>query len=164
MTSKRTRIILAAILIVSLTSVQQITASSGQVSSATREVPVTVKVVFVGFEEQWVDKSYFVWNYQTPSQRTNNIWNWNNWQQTGVTYKISYDLSFAQPSFKGGLVEYLKSIGEKRSGVNRWFYYWQYSDSDKMWVKKFYETNYGPGVSEFLKKAIGYYCERQRAG
>jgi len=28
--------------------------------------------------------------------------------------------------------------------------------------RKMYETNYGPGVSEFLEKAIVSYCEQQR--
>ena len=28
--------------------------------------------------------------------------------------------------------------------------------------REMYETNYGPGVSEFLEKAIVYYCEQQR--
>jgi hypothetical protein len=29
--------------------------------------------------------------------------------------------------------------------------------------REMYETTYGPGVSEFLERAIGAYCERQRA-
>jgi MerR family transcriptional regulator, thiopeptide resistance regulator len=29
--------------------------------------------------------------------------------------------------------------------------------------REMYETTYGPGVAEFLERAIGYYCERQRA-
>ena len=29
--------------------------------------------------------------------------------------------------------------------------------------RQMYETNYGPGVSKFLERAISYYCEQQRA-
>lgn len=139
---KMFRLIVISILIFSLVSVQQAASASGQELPATREVPLTVKVVLIGFEEQWVDKDYFSWGYNTPSHRINNVWNWNNYLETGVSYKISYDVTFAPQSLKTALVDYLKSMGEKRTGVNRWFYYWDYSESDKMWVRLFHETNY----------------------
>jgi len=142
MALKNLQLILLSTLIFSSAFVQQITPSSGQVSKATREVAVTVKVVLVGFAEEWVDRDYFSWHYQTPDHRLNNIWNWGDFQQTGVTYKISYDLNFAPQALEDGLVDFLKSIGEKRSGVNRWFYYWEYSEADKMWVKGFHKTDY----------------------
>jgi len=142
MSNKRLHLILMMILIFQLATAWQTTLASGQAPSPTREVPITVKVVLVGFEDQWVDRDYFVWDYQTPSRRSSLVWNWNNWQQTGVTYNISYDLTLADWDFKEELVRYLRSIGEKRSGENRWFYNWEYSDADEMFVKKFQETEY----------------------
>jgi len=142
MNNKRLHLILMMILIFQLATAWQTAIVLGQAPSLTREVPITVKVVLVGFEEQWVDRDYFVWDYQTPNRRSSLVWNWNNWQQTGVTYNISYDLTFAHWNFKEELVKYLRSIGEERSGENRWFYSWDYSDADEMFVKKFYETEY----------------------
>jgi len=101
-----------------------------------------VKVVLVGFDQEWIDSGYFTWPYQTPGFRVNNIWNSNNYLESGVAYKISYDLRFTPDSFKTELVEYLKDVGEKRKDVNRWFYYYRYSDADKMWKKYFHKTNY----------------------
>lgn len=161
MNNKRLHVILVIILMSQLATAWQTAIASGQAPSPTREVPITVKVVLVGFEEEWVDKEYFVWDYQTPSRRSSVIWNWSNWQQTGVTYNITYDLTFADWDFKEGLVKFLRSIGEKRSGENRWFYNWEYSDADKMFVKKFHETEYvvydATEVEEWLYDHSGDY-------
>lgn len=161
MNNKRLHVILVIILMSQLATAWQTTIASGQALSPTREVPITVKVVLVGFEEEWVDKEYFVWDYQTPSRRSSVVWNWNNWQQTGVTYNITYDLTFADWDFKEGLVKFLRSVGEKRSGENRWFYNWEYSDADEMFVKKFHETEYvvydATEVEEWLYEHSGDY-------
>ena len=135
-------LVLASILMLCIVSSQYISAGSAQPQTAIREVPLTVKVVLIGFEEQWVDTKYFSWSFQTPDHRLNNVWNWGDYQQTGVKYKISYDLTFAPASVKDGLVDYLKSIGEKRTGENRWFYYWDYSNKDQMFVRNWLKTDY----------------------
>ena len=134
--------VLASILILYIVSSQYISAGSTQPQTALREVPLTVKVVLIGFDKQWVDANYFSWRFQTPDHRLNNVWNWWDYQQTGVEYEINYDLTFAPASLKDELVGYLKSIGEKRTGENRWFYYWDYSDKDQMFVKEWLKTNY----------------------
>jgi len=133
---------LAVVLIFSILTTNQTPMVSGQIHAATREVPLTVKVVLVGFEEQWIDKNYFTWGYQTPDRRVNNIWNSNNYLETGVAYELNYDLTFVSQDFKSRLVDYLKSIGEKRNDVNRWFYYHEYSRSDAMYIRNFYKTDY----------------------
>jgi hypothetical protein len=107
-----------------------------------REVPITLKLVLVGFQPGWVDTQYFPWKYQTPDHRLNNIWNWGDYQQTGVKYKITYDVTFAQAGLKDDLVSYLKSIGEKRTGENPWFYYWDYKEADEMWQRAWHKTDY----------------------
>lgn len=138
----RLQFILAMILMLNVATVPQMATSSSQASTATRTVPFTLKAVFIGIQPQWVDRDYFTWDYQTPSERIDNIWNRNNWQQTGVTYKISYELTFAKARLKAELIDFLNSIGEKRRGENRWFSYREYSDSERMWVEKFYTTDY----------------------
>lgn len=134
---RRTLLLLVLVLTCSLLTVHQpaLANAGAPGSSVTRYM--NIKVVLVGFEESWVDKDYFTWNYQTPNNRTNNIWNSGNYLETGVTYKLNYDVTFASQDFKTQLVDYLKSIGEKRNNVNRWFYYYKYSSSEEMWIKNF---------------------------
>jgi hypothetical protein len=142
MNLRKPHFVLVWILIFCIASSQHIAASSAQTQTTVREVPLTIKVVLIGFDEQWVDRNYFSWSFQTPNHRLNNIWNWSDYQQTGVKYKISYDVTFAPTSIKDGLVDYLKSIGEKRTGENRWFSYWEYDNKDQMYVKNWLKTNY----------------------
>ena len=109
---------------------------------AIRKVEVTVKVVLVGFDQGSIDTSYFTWKYQTPADRISNVWNRDNWLETGVTFSLSYDFVFTQPSFKQDLVTYLREIEETKTDVNRWFYYWEYDEKAEMWTKKYYTTDY----------------------
>jgi len=119
------------------------TFAEGAVSEdAIRKVGITVKVVFVGFDQTTIDTSYFTWKYQTPAQRINNVWNWENWLETGVTFSLNYELVFTKPSFKQDLITYLRGIEKTETDVNRWFYYWEYDEKEEMWAKKFYTTDY----------------------
>jgi len=139
---KRALLLLALVLSCSLVAVHQLVFASAGSHDPSVTRYMTIKVVFVGFEEKWIDKDYFTWGYQTPNSRINNIWNSGNYLETGVTYELNYDLTFASQDLKTRLVDYLKSIGEKRNNVNRWFYYHKYSSSEEMWIKTFYKTDY----------------------
>jgi len=109
---------------------------------AIRTIDITVKVVFVGFDQASIDTSYFTWKYQTPAERINNVWNWNNWLETGVVFSLSYEFVFTQPGFKQDLIAYLREIEETKTDVNPWFYYWEYDKKAEMWTKEFYTTDY----------------------
>jgi len=109
---------------------------------AIRKVEITVKLVFIGFDQTSIDTSYFTWKYQTLTQRINNVWNWNNWLETGVAFSLNYEFVFTQPGFKQDLITYLRWIEETKTDVNRWFYYWEYDKKAEMWTKKYYTTDY----------------------
>jgi len=122
--------------------VAQTFAEGAASEGAIRTVEITVKVVFVGFDQGSIDTSYFTWKYQSPAERINNIWNWENWLETGVTFSLSYDFVFTQPSFKQDLITYMREIEEMKTDVNPWFYYWEYDEKAEMWTKEFYSTDY----------------------
>ena len=120
----------------------QTSVQSAASEDAIRKVEITVKVVFVGFDQTSIDTSYFTWKYQMPAERINNVWNKDNWLETGVTFSLSYEFVFTQPGFKQDLVTYLREIEETKTDVNRWFYYWEYDEKAEMWTEKFYTTDY----------------------
>jgi len=106
--------ILLALLIATITfrSFQIIAAESSSqtqpYAAARREVPIDVKIVFIGFDENLIDKDYMTWNnpsykhqlYLIPGTSTN------------VVFTLNYTYAFADSRFENSFVNYLSSIAQ----------------------------------------------------
>ena len=120
------RYVLVGILILSLLNAHEVGASTAHSSAISREVPMSVKVVFVGLHEDWVDLNYLPWKENLPSSVTNEILIGGD--DTGVAYSMTYSYSFASSEFKDRFLSYLKSIEATVTSKNPWFYYWKQED------------------------------------
>jgi len=84
-------------------------------AAASREVPTNVKIVFIGIDQNLVDKEYMAWNnphYKYQSYLIPGI-------STNVVFTLNYDYVFVDPQFENDFVSYLSSIAilEERSNV-----------------------------------------------
>ncbi len=83
-------------------------------SAARREVPLNVKIVFIGVDENLIDKKYMTWNnphykyqsYLIPGLSTNVIFNFN------------YDYVFVSKQFENKFVQHLSSIARQERHSN----------------------------------------------
>jgi len=85
----------------------------------TRSVPLTIKVVLVGFDPATIDQSYLEWKGNEIQTSINNLLDSGN--ITGVTYDLSYDYVYASPRFGKLLTSYLGSIEQEKLLYNPWF-------------------------------------------
>jgi hypothetical protein len=85
----------------------------------TRNVPLTIKVVLVGFDPTTIDQSYLDWKGNEIQSSVNNLLDTGN--ITGVTYDLSYDFVYTSPEFEKALTNYLSSIQEEKLLYNPWF-------------------------------------------
>jgi hypothetical protein len=83
-------------------------------SAARREVPLEVKVVFIGFESNLIDKEYMTWNnphYKYQSYLIPGL-------STNVVFNFSYDYVFVSEQFENRFVQYLSSIARQERHSN----------------------------------------------
>jgi hypothetical protein len=85
----------------------------------TRNVPLTIKVVLVGFDPATIDQSYLEWKGNEIQTSINNLLDSGN--ITGVTYDLSYDYVYASSGFEKLLTSYLGSIEHEKLLYNPWF-------------------------------------------
>lgn len=85
----------------------------------TRNVPLTIKVVLVGFDPTTIDQSYIQWKGNEIQNSVNSLLDTGN--ITGVTYNLSYDYVYTSPEFEKTLTNYLSSIQEEKLLYNPWF-------------------------------------------
>jgi len=85
----------------------------------TREVPLTIKIVLIGFDPHTIDEHYLTWRGNVAQTAVNNILSTGN--VTGITYNLSYEFVYSTPELYLGLTKYLKSIQQKKIVYNPWF-------------------------------------------
>ncbi len=93
----------------------QSTSDTQPYSTAHRNVPINVKIVFIGIDQNLIDKEYMTWNnphYRYQSYLIPGI-------NTNVIFNLNYDYVFATPQFENEFTAYLSSIArvEKHSNV-----------------------------------------------
>ena len=93
------------------------TATSGEI--VTRMVPLSIKVVLIGFDPRTIDQDYLTWRGNLVKDSINNVLS--NGNVTGVTYDLSYEFVYSTPEFEQDLTTYLKSIQERKLIYNPWF-------------------------------------------
>jgi len=86
---------------------------------ATKTVPLTVKIVFIGFNQSNINTTYMLWKENIPFKRVNQILT--EPKDTGVTFKLDYSFLFASADFEKDLVAYLKKIETIKEMPNPWF-------------------------------------------
>lgn len=84
-----------------------------------RNVPLTIKIVLIGFDPHTIDQDYLTWRGNVVRDSVNNVLSTGN--ITGVSYDLTYDFVYANTEFRDSLVSYLKSIGQKKIVYNPWF-------------------------------------------
>ena len=84
-----------------------------------RTVPLTIKIVLIGFDAQTIDQDYLTWRGNVVQNSVNNVLSTGN--ITGVSYDLTYDFVYTKAEFQDSLVNYLKSIEQKKLVYNPWF-------------------------------------------
>jgi hypothetical protein len=84
-----------------------------------RAVPLTIKIVFVGFDPNTIDQDYLNWKGNLIQSSVNNVLG--NGNLTGVDYSLTYDFFFTSAAFQQSLTKYLQSIQVKKLTYNPWF-------------------------------------------
>ncbi len=84
-----------------------------------RTVPLTIKVVLVGFDPNTVDLNYLNWNGNLIESSINNVLSTGN--VTGIAFDLTYEFVFTRTEFKQNLTDYLKSIEKVKTEYNPWF-------------------------------------------
>jgi len=83
-------------------------------AAARREVPINVKIVFMGIDQNLIDKEYLTWNnphYKYQSYIIPGI-------STNVVFSIDYDYVFVSPQFEDDFADYLSSIARQEKHSN----------------------------------------------
>jgi hypothetical protein len=114
----------SAILLVSLVLLLSVppALSSGANEFSTivmRAVPLTIKIVFVGFDPSTIDQDYLAWKGNLIQTSVNNVLDSGN--VTGINYKLTYDFVFTSAEFQESFTKYLQSIQVKKLTYNPWF-------------------------------------------
>jgi len=86
---------------------------------ATRTVPLSIRIVFIGFNQSAVNTTYMNWKENVPFKRVNQILS--EPKDAGVVFKLDYDFFFASSLFEKDLVSYLRQIQVSRNQLNPWF-------------------------------------------
>jgi len=85
----------------------------------TRTVPMTIKIVLIGFDPLTVDLDYLTWKGNVVQKSVNNILDSGN--ITGISYNLNYEFVFSTPDFQTRLTEFLGLIQERKLTYNPWF-------------------------------------------
>lgn len=86
---------------------------------ATRAVPLSIKVVFIGFNQSTINTTYLLWKENIPLRRVNQILT--EPKDTGVVFQLDYEFVFANPQFEKELVTFLRKIEVSKKILNPWF-------------------------------------------
>lgn len=122
---------LAAVLLVTLVA-SMVPSYGHALASEGRPVPVSIKVVLVGFNQAQIDIAHLSWSgsgKNLPDVIPN--FEYDSGNNTGVVFRPQYSFSFASSSFKDSLVTYLGSIENRTRGKNPWFGQWQQDKKNK---------------------------------
>ncbi len=120
--------ILILVLLISLTSpgsiaMIQVLGTQGTMVKpsvvATRNVPLAIKIIFIGFNQSTINTTYLLWKENIPLRRVNQILT--EPKDTGVVFELSYQFLFATPQFEKELVGFLRKIEVSRKMLNPWF-------------------------------------------
>jgi hypothetical protein len=68
----------------------------------TRTVPMTIKIVLIGFDPLTVDLDYLTWKGNVVQKSVNNILDSGN--ITGISYNLNYEFVFSTPDFQTRLL------------------------------------------------------------
>lgn len=85
----------------------------------TRTVPMTIKVVLIGFDPATIDFNYLTWRGNTIRKSVNALLDSGN--ITGINYDLNYEFQFPTRDFQRNLTQFLGSIQERRLAYNPWF-------------------------------------------
>ena len=83
-------------------------------AAARREIPINVKIIFIGIDQSLVDKEYMTWNnpqYKYQSYLIPGI-------STNVLFTMNYDYVFVNQQFETNFVSYLSSIARLEEHSN----------------------------------------------
>jgi hypothetical protein len=86
---------------------------------ATRSVPLSIRIVFIGFNQSGIDTTYMNWRENIPFKRVSQILS--EPRDAGVVFNLDYDFIFASSQFEKELVTYLKKMQVSRNQLNPWF-------------------------------------------
>jgi hypothetical protein len=107
----------------------------------TRQITIPVKVVFVGIDPQYVNRSYITWPGNLPTTTEGQVLEPPpGGTPTGVVYNVNYSFTFASNDFKARLESYLQSIQEVRNETNPWFYYPSLEPNGYVSVSNYYSV------------------------
>jgi len=84
-----------------------------------RTVPLTIRIVLIGFDPQTIDQDYLNWKGNTVRDSVNSVLSTGN--ITGISYNLTYDFVYSRPDFQDSLVKFLKSIEQRKLLYNPWF-------------------------------------------
>jgi len=121
----RLLVVSALICLLAVTSsaaVQVMGVQTGKVETsvtATRTVPLSIKIVFIGFNQSTMNTTYMLWKENIPFKRVNQVLT--EPRDTGVTFELTYDFVFANSHFEKQLTTFLKGIEVTKSILNPWF-------------------------------------------
>lgn len=87
--------------------------------SASRTVPLSIKVVFIGFNQSTINTTYLLWKENIPFKRVNQILT--EPKDTGVMFELGYEFVFADPQFEKDLIGFLRKIQVTKRMLNPWF-------------------------------------------
>lgn len=79
--------------------------------SGNRNVPMNIRVIFIGLTQSDINSSYLTNNIISPSEKPQSILAGS--QGTGVQFKFNYQVQFANSSVAGALSTFLNGIGKR---------------------------------------------------
>jgi hypothetical protein len=82
-------------------------------------VPLSIKVVFIGFNQSTINTTYLLWKENIPFKRVNQILT--EPKDTGVMFELGYEFVFADPQFEKDLIGFLRKIQVTKRMLNPWF-------------------------------------------
>ena len=118
-------IVLALVSLVTMPSTMIVPVSSVRTVSvdtsvaATRTVPMSIKIVFIGFNQSTLNTTYMNWKENIPFKRVGQVLT--EPKDTGVVFNLYYDFVFASTPFEKELLTYLRKIGVIKDKLNPWF-------------------------------------------
>ena len=114
--------LICLLVVTSSVAVQVMGAQTGKVETsvtATRTVPLSIKIVFIGFNQSTMNTTYMLWKENIPFKRVSQVLT--EPRDTGVTFELTYDFVFASPHFEKQLTTFLRGIEVTKSVLNPWF-------------------------------------------
>jgi len=87
--------------------------------AATRTVPLSLKIVFIGFNQSTINTTYLLWKENIPFDRVNQAISEPG--DTGVVFELSYEFLFASSFFEKELLNFLRNNETSLRMLNPWF-------------------------------------------